>query len=139
MNEKRNASKDIEERYKEVCKDSAIAHRAWDVAYAQSLSERDSHRMIIVAALEALDATQKALEQAIMEAPPDAFWVRDENGERCIMRYVGPTLDEIRRSSAAEAELGRISLLIQTCGSIEELREKVFRTGKAQPQPGAGA
>ena len=60
--------------------DSAIAHRAWDVAYAQSLSERDSHRMIIVAALEALDATQKALEQAIMEAPPDAFWVRDEHG-----------------------------------------------------------
>ena len=72
-------------------------------------------------------------------------WKAQCSGVICLAsRYYSPTKDEAiaawnTRSSAAEAELGRIFLLIQTCGSIEELREKVFRTGTAQTQPGDGA
>ena len=40
--------------------------------------------------------TIRGLEARLMEAPPDALWVVDEKGERQLMRYIGPTIEELR-------------------------------------------
>ncbi|MGO8788593.1 MAG: single-stranded DNA-binding protein [Terriglobia bacterium] len=50
----------------------------------------------IVAALEALSATQKQLAEAIAIAPPDAIYAKDEKGRRVLVRYIGPTIEELR-------------------------------------------
>ena len=92
----KQASVDIKRRCEEVCAQSSIAQRAWDGGYTQGLSERDVHRMIIVAALEALSATQKQLDEAIAIAPPDAIYAKDEKGRRVLVRYIGPTIEELR-------------------------------------------
>ena len=40
-----------------------------------------------------------ALEEALKTTPPDAIFVRDENGERKLMRYIGPTIEELRQQA----------------------------------------
>jgi hypothetical protein len=91
-------------RLRELCDTEPIGQRCLDIAKSRGLSEEEATVMIAVHALECLKATQKELMDAMRELPPDAFYVRNEEGERQLVRYIGPTIAELR----AEASLHSI-------------------------------
>jgi hypothetical protein len=48
--------------------------------------------------------TIRALQERLMEAPPDAMWVCDEKGQRKLIQYIGPTIQELREQARAKKE-----------------------------------
>jgi hypothetical protein len=84
------------ERFLLLCQTEHLAQRNFDMATTIGFSEDEATVFVAVHALEALKSTQKSLEDALMEAPPDAFYVRNEDGSRCLVRYIGPTIQELR-------------------------------------------
>jgi hypothetical protein len=85
------------DRFRELCQIEPIAARLYDMSRAIGLSEEDTVVRIAVHALECLKATQQELLEAKLEAPPDAIIVRNEDGSRCLIRYIGPTIQELRK------------------------------------------
>ncbi len=80
----------------ELCRTEPIARRYFDIATSLNMSKEDAAVLIAVHALECLKATQQELSVALMELPPDAFYVKDETGKRSLVRYTGPTIQELR-------------------------------------------
>lgn len=91
-----DAAKAYREKLQRLCETEYIAKWLTDIAQSIGLSEEDTTVMIAVHALECLKAMQKDLEEAKMELPPDAFYIRDEDGTRKLVRYIGPTIAELR-------------------------------------------
>ena len=80
--------------------------RAWEL-YDGSDATYDvlTHEEAVLARYAAgLKAQIAALEKALMEAPPDAIFVRDEKGNRFLMQYTGPTIKELREQAAKEVD-----------------------------------
>lgn len=84
------------ERLQSLCNAEPFARRSFDMATIVGFSEDEATVLVAVHALECLKSTQKSLEEAHMELPPDAFYVRNEDGSRCLVRYIGPTIQELR-------------------------------------------
>lgn len=88
------------DKLRALCQTEYIAIRYMDIAKSVGLSEEDAIVMIAVHALESLRATQEQLLEAKMELPPDAFYIRDEDGTRKLVQYIGPTIAELRAKQA---------------------------------------
>jgi hypothetical protein len=99
-----NAMTGYRERLAQLCFTEPIAMRLYDMARTIGLGESDTAVLVAVHALECLKATQKELETALMELPPDAFYIRDEDGTRKLVRYIGPTIQELRAEHAKGKE-----------------------------------
>ena len=80
------------EKLRGLCNTEPIAQRCFDMVKSIGLSEDEAAVMIAVHALECLKSTQQALLEAQMELPPDAFYIRNEDGSRSLVRYIGPTI-----------------------------------------------
>ena len=78
--------------------------RLTNMAKTLGLSEEEATVVIAVHALECLKATQQDLVEAKMELPPDAFFIRDEDGTRKLVRYIGPTIQELRAECDAKGK-----------------------------------
>jgi hypothetical protein len=91
------------ERLRLLCTTEHVAQRCFDMATVNGFSEDEATVFVAVHALEAMKSTQKSLEDALMELPPDAFYVREEDGTRKLVRYIGPTIQEFRAERDAKA------------------------------------
>lgn len=99
-----DAARVYRERLQQLSKTEYIAMRFTDIAKGLGLSEEDAAVMIAVHALECLKTTQQELLEAKMELPPDAFYIREEDGTRKLVRYIGPTIQELRVAAAVKAK-----------------------------------
>ena len=84
----------------------ALICTAWELYDGSDVTyDSITHEESVLAHYAAgLKAQVEELKKALMEAPPDALWVRDENGERKLYRYIGPTIQELREQKAKGVE-----------------------------------
>ena len=102
----KEAASAYRDKLKSLYRSEPIAQRCYDMATTLGLSENDAAVMVAVHALECLKATQLDLADAKMALPPDAFYIREEDGTRKLVRYIGPTLAELRAERDAKPTLG---------------------------------